>query len=478
MSLRFDTAYYLEQNPDVAAAVTAGAIPGAKWHYETYGAAEGRNPNAVFDTSEYLEANPDVADAVAAGIVGPFAHFLAHGAAEGRAPSAAYQDVATGFDGSAYLAANPDVAEAVASGSLASGYEHWIKFGQYEASREAVYSDGSTAMPAPAPGDDGVETVDVVAGELPVATVVASVAAGAEVEPGATFADMTIDGDAVVPTTLPEIETSFELGLGDGADTSGLTLLDPARLNIEDGATVTMTSAQYRAFTDINAGVANTPGHETVVFSDAGRIDLSDESHLQHGAYNYVEEFRLSDEGNTFIAPDNGFLITGGAGDDRIITSVGDQWVTPGEGDDWVDFSAGETDIDILTYALGEDGDDTLVGFVAAGADGNAADVGPGEDALRFSGVEDVAALALRVDAVRFDDNGPRASASKDGGIDMALDFQNGGSLTFVDFLEAATLVEETPLTSAVPSGESVALTGVNADDLSMLFGASLTFEA
>lgn len=197
MSLRFDTAYYLEQNPDVAAAVTAGAIPGAEWHYETYGAAEGRNPNAVFDTSEYLEANPDVADAVAAGIVGPFAHFLAYGAEEGRAPSAAYQDVAAGFDESAYLDANPDVA-----------------------------------------------------------------------------------------------------------------------------------------------------------------------------------------------------------------------------------------------------------------------------------------ALALRVDAVRFDDNGPRASASKDGGIDMALDFQNGGSLTFVDFLEAATLVEEPPLTSAVPSGESVALTGVNADDLSMLFGASLTFEA
>lgn len=117
------------------------------------------------------------------------------------------------------LASNPDVAEAVASGSLASGDEHWIKFGQYETSREAVYSDRGSVMPTPAPGDDGGETV----------------------------ADMTVDGDASVPTTLSEIEASFEIDLENGVDTSGLMLLDPARLNIEDG--VTMTTTQYQAFT-------------------------------------------------------------------------------------------------------------------------------------------------------------------------------------------------------------------------------------
>ena len=92
----FDSKYYLENNPDVAA---AGINP--LYHYLAYGIAEGRNPNPLFDTSYYLKNNPDVA---AAGI-NPLYHYLTYGIAEGRNPNPL-------FDTSYYLENNPDVAAA------------------------------------------------------------------------------------------------------------------------------------------------------------------------------------------------------------------------------------------------------------------------------------------------------------------------------------------------------------------------------
>jgi hypothetical protein len=74
----FDATFYLEHNPDVAA---AGLDP--LKHYNTYGWREGRDPSASFDTSFYLESHPDVA---AAGM-NPLEHFVQYGAAEGRASS-------------------------------------------------------------------------------------------------------------------------------------------------------------------------------------------------------------------------------------------------------------------------------------------------------------------------------------------------------------------------------------------------------
>ena len=89
----FDRDFYLLANPDVAA-----ANANAYQHYDTYGAHEGRNPNAFFDTAVYLARNPDVA---AAG-VDPLDHYHQYGWHEGRDPSA-------DFNTRAYLAANPDV---------------------------------------------------------------------------------------------------------------------------------------------------------------------------------------------------------------------------------------------------------------------------------------------------------------------------------------------------------------------------------
>lgn len=104
----FDAFYYLQHNPDVAA---AGVDPYE--HFQQFGWREGRNPNAFFDTAGYLDAYADVK---AAG-VNPFDHYNAFGWHEGRDPSA-------GFDTTAYLAAYADVAAAHVNPLL-----HFLQFG-------------------------------------------------------------------------------------------------------------------------------------------------------------------------------------------------------------------------------------------------------------------------------------------------------------------------------------------------------------
>ncbi len=112
----FDEGFYLQNNPDVAA---AGVNP--LFHYVEFGAAEGRDPDLLFDTSFYLGQNPDVA---AAG-VNPLEHYINFGADEGRAPNEF-------FDATFYLLNNPDVAVAVAGGSFGSALEHFVLFGAAE----------------------------------------------------------------------------------------------------------------------------------------------------------------------------------------------------------------------------------------------------------------------------------------------------------------------------------------------------------
>lgn len=96
-----DRRAYLEAHQDVAA---AGVDP--LLHYQRWGEAEGRNPNALFDERWYLEAHPDVAAAVARGdLASGYQHLVRWGGAEGRSPS-------PWMDAGTYLAANPDVAAA------------------------------------------------------------------------------------------------------------------------------------------------------------------------------------------------------------------------------------------------------------------------------------------------------------------------------------------------------------------------------
>jgi hypothetical protein len=73
----FDSAFYLERYPDVAA---AGMHPFA--HYLLNGAAEGRKPNAWFDPDYYLARSPQARRRVDHHGRDPFIDFLEHGAKE------------------------------------------------------------------------------------------------------------------------------------------------------------------------------------------------------------------------------------------------------------------------------------------------------------------------------------------------------------------------------------------------------------
>lgn len=119
----FDSAFYLQQNQDVANAVTANSTT-AFDHFITFGQSERRNPNSLFDTNSYLANNSDVATAVQRDVLTGIEHYVKFGAKEGRNPSRF-------FDNNFYLNRNLDVAQAVQK-DVITGIEHYIEFGQFE----------------------------------------------------------------------------------------------------------------------------------------------------------------------------------------------------------------------------------------------------------------------------------------------------------------------------------------------------------
>jgi O-antigen biosynthesis protein len=71
----FDSAWYLEQNSDVAASETEPLA-----HFIAAGWKEERNPSRLFHTKFYLDSNPDVKAAE----INPLLHFILFGQSEGR----------------------------------------------------------------------------------------------------------------------------------------------------------------------------------------------------------------------------------------------------------------------------------------------------------------------------------------------------------------------------------------------------------
>ena len=89
----FDKAWYLSQNPDVAA---SNFEPYR--HYVLYGWKEGRNPHKNFSVSWYLSQNPDVSSAG----IEPLKHYETFGWKENRNPNSI-------FNVSAYLEKHPEL---------------------------------------------------------------------------------------------------------------------------------------------------------------------------------------------------------------------------------------------------------------------------------------------------------------------------------------------------------------------------------
>lgn len=75
-----DQQFYLQQNLDVAAAVSRGETT-AQAHWEAFSQFEGRAPNALFSSEAYLATNLDVAASCFTAVE----HFLLYGHADGRA---------------------------------------------------------------------------------------------------------------------------------------------------------------------------------------------------------------------------------------------------------------------------------------------------------------------------------------------------------------------------------------------------------
>lgn len=80
----------------------------------------------LYDESYYLNLYPDLKAAVDSKLMtSGYDHFIKFGQYEGRSPSILYNETF-------YLAQNPDVAEAVANEQISSGFEHYLFFGQKE----------------------------------------------------------------------------------------------------------------------------------------------------------------------------------------------------------------------------------------------------------------------------------------------------------------------------------------------------------
>jgi hypothetical protein len=85
----FDPLWYLAQYKDVARSRTDPLA-----HYIQFGAVEGRDPSPYFNSSWYLESYPDIkADGI-----NPLLHFLTLGQAEGRLPTSAGGDGTPPFE--------------------------------------------------------------------------------------------------------------------------------------------------------------------------------------------------------------------------------------------------------------------------------------------------------------------------------------------------------------------------------------------
>ncbi len=107
----FDSQFYLEQNPDVAAA----GVP-AFWHLLTRGMKENRQPNWFFEREFYLNTYPDLKGSKQ----GPLKHFFVSGMKEGRKGNVL-------FDPAYYFEQNPDLQAAGVN-----AYQHFMEFGMTE----------------------------------------------------------------------------------------------------------------------------------------------------------------------------------------------------------------------------------------------------------------------------------------------------------------------------------------------------------
>ena len=313
----FDEAYYLAQNPDVAAAVAAGLFTSGLQHYEISGAHELRNPNAYFDEQYYLFTNPDVAAAVASGIFSSgLEHFEKYGKSEDRAPKAG-----VAFDEAAYLAAWPDVAAAVQAGAYASGWDHYVTAGAAE---------GRTAVP-PSTG----EITSTVSGSVTTLSLdsdsgaVDLTASKLSVDGGAGLSTLHLTGDADVRIDFTNPNNQLR---GIDLNTDAVIAANGIENNVSGAGIVTVKNFE------IVDAYARDPLNETDHTANfAGAINYDGTGFAGDG---------VSTDGNIFLGGLGADKAFGGIGNDFLAgggvgSSVWEQKIVPGIGAAWVNSITG-----------------------------------------------------------------------------------------------------------------------------------------
>ncbi|MBK5929407.1 beta strand repeat-containing protein [Halochromatium salexigens] len=342
----FDQSYYLQNNPDVLAAVSSGLMPSAEYHYIHHGEGEGRMPSPFFDPSFYLSQNSDVLAAVDAGIFSTgLQHYSMYGADEGRSNGA------IDFDETFYLAENPDVAGAVAAGQFDSGYDHFVAYGAAEGRAPAagvsadtdtltINPDVATANVFEAPrefnpgGTDQMNTLqddDVLTG------------VGNNPTLNFTFVDDSEIGNPPITPTLNGIETVNVSVQGsanktlDLQDTTGVDAINVSRMNdsnqmntrniAESVSTMSVNNSQAPnapvAFTFLGAALAGSSDETALTLNNANLGSLRVEESVATPSEGY-ETINLTSTGSTNAA---GFLQ---AEDLQTLNITGDQALTLG----------------------------------------------------------------------------------------------------------------------------------------------------
>jgi hypothetical protein len=123
---RFDGLQYIASHPDLIQALDRF---GGERHYLAHGQAEGRARD-TFDTERYLDNNPEVEAALGTGSTAATTHYIRFGFAEGRTddPPTGFPP---GFDGLQYIASYPDLIQALGADRF-DGERHYLAHGQAE----------------------------------------------------------------------------------------------------------------------------------------------------------------------------------------------------------------------------------------------------------------------------------------------------------------------------------------------------------
>lgn len=467
----FDAAGYLAANADVFAAVQNHIFTTGLEHYENYGAGEQRTPgNITYNEAFYLAENPDVAAAVGPGkaFASGYQHYVLFGAGEGRLPAEG-GDVQPG--NTFTLTPGVDFADSAGSsrndGTIPSDF-------RFTTDSETVIAPEHTFMRlGVAPNTlDGL--IDASTADNDMLQVAAAGAAPIFVATTQNIETLQFNfsgytGPAVI---MPSVSGAKTIDLN-GALAAGVVLNNLATTGVTtvDGSGLTSVTAGNGFVANFSAAVGTTA--RSIVGSGANDfLTGADGADTIDGAGGV--DFIDGGSGND--------TLTGGGGNDTILGSSGTDTIDGGSGNDTLNGGDGD---DTVTGAAGDDalvggnGNDALDGgdgvdAINGGAGNDTITGGAGNDVINAGGGSDTVtggagndAIALTIDAAT--DTLVFGATASDNGNDSIADFLPGGGAN-ADKMDFAAFLGGAAKFVNVPTGVlTVAGLGFNATDSNVI---------